>query len=159
VTLAFGLALVALLAAIARIDLARQVIPDPLNLALAGLGLGWQALRLGAAPLGAALAGLAVLGLMWGIAAGFRRVRGVVGLGLGDVKMTAAAATWISPWNLPLMLFAACLAALAAVGLAAASGRPADRRTRVPFGPFIGLGLMLVWGLEAAGLPTLAPEG
>jgi prepilin signal peptidase PulO-like enzyme (type II secretory pathway) len=157
VTAAFGLALVALVAAITAVDVDRRVIPDPLNVALAALGLAWQALRHQAPPLQAALAAAAVFLFLWAIAAGFRRVRGVVGLGLGDVKMAAAAATWISPWNLPLLLFAACCTALVAVGIAALAGRRADRGTRIPFGPFIGLGLMLVWGLEVAGLPTLVP--
>jgi hypothetical protein len=91
VTAAFGLALVALVAAITAVDVDRRVIPDPLNVALAALGLAWQSLRHQAPPLQAALAAAAVFLFLWAIAAGFRRVRGVVGLGRGDVKMAAAA--------------------------------------------------------------------
>lgn len=156
-TAAFAVLLAAVLAAIARADFARLVIPDRLNLALAALGLAWQAVRLQALPLAALVAAAGVFAALWLIAAGFRRWRGRTGLGLGDVKMAAAAATWISPWNLPLLFMLACGAALAFVAIAAIGGRPAGRETRVPFGPFIGLGLAATWGLEVLGLPTLVP--
>ena len=154
-----GTVLALLLAAIAREDLRSRRIPDPLSLALGLSGALAATLAEGHLPLDRALAGLAAAGLLWTVGAAFRRARGVRGLGLGDVKMTAAAALWIQPWNLPLFLAAACLAALLAVGGAILSGRPPGRRTRIPFGPFLGLGLMLVWSLETAGAPTLAPVG
>jgi leader peptidase (prepilin peptidase)/N-methyltransferase len=159
VTVLFAILLAAVLAAIARVDFARLVIPDRLNLLLGGLGLAWQALRLQAPPLGALVAAAAVFAALWLLGAGFRRWRGLTGLGLGDVKMAAAAATWISPWNLPLLFMLACGSALGFVALAATRGRPAGRGTRVPFGPFIGLGLVATWGLEVLGLPTLVPGG
>jgi prepilin signal peptidase PulO-like enzyme (type II secretory pathway) len=155
----FGTALLALLAAIAVVDFDRQLIPDPLNLLLAGLGLAYQAAS-GRGPSVAAVAWAAVLVVaLWGLRAGYRRCRGVVGLGLGDVKMAGASALWISPWNLPILLIAACLSALLFVALRALAGEPAGRRTRIPFGPFIGAGLMLTWLLEISGLPTLVPDG
>ena len=156
--LGFGAALLALVAAIAAFDIAWRIIPDALNLGLAVVGLGFQASVAGAFPVvPLAWAGV-VLGLFWGFRAGFHRWRGVVGLGLGDVKLAGAAAIWIEPWNLPLLVLAACLLALGFVGLAAAAGRPPDRRTRIPFGPFLGAGLVLTWALERSGLPTLAPS-
>lgn len=154
-----GAVLALLLAAIAREDLRSRRIPDPLTLALALSGALAALLSEGRLPLDRAAAGLAAAALLWAVGAGFRRVRGVTGLGLGDVKMAGAAAFWISPWNLPLFLAAACLAALLAVGGAILAGRPPGRRTRIPFGPFLGLGLLLVWSLETAGAPTLAPTG
>ncbi len=89
----------------------------------------------------------------------FRHLRGTAGLGLGDVKMAGAAALWVAPWNLPLLLMLACLAALLAVAIVILSGRRLDRLTRIPFGPFIGLGLVVVWTLEASDVPTLVPVG
>lgn len=158
-TLLFGLALAGILAAISWIDVRRHVIPDPLNLILGALGLAFAAVAGGGFPwAGLVGAGLA-LALLWGLRAGFRRVRGVTGLGLGDVKMGAAAATWVSPWNLPLVFGVACVAALGLVAALALFGRRPDPRTILPFGPFIGSGLMLTWLLEQSGFPTLVPHG
>lgn len=155
----FGVALLATLAAIAALDFDRQVIPDRLNLLLAGLGLAYQ-LAIGRTFPAAAIAwGAVVVAALWGLRAGYRRYRGVVGLGLGDVKMAGAAALWISPWNLPILLVVACLAALGFVAVRTMAGKPAGRQTPFPFGPFIGAGLMLTWLLEVSGLPTLAPDG
>ena len=158
-TAAFGLVLACLLLAIAAVDFRRGIIPDTLNLLLAGLGVAWQA----QAPSGAIPAGLAGAGVafaaLFGLRQAFHWVRGIHGLGLGDVKMAAAGAIWISPWNLPLLLMAACLAALAAIGAMRLCGQPASRETAIPFGPFIGAGLMLTWLLEASDFPTLLPDG
>lgn len=154
-----GAVLVLLLAAIARTDLRSRRIPDPLTLSLGGAGLVHALLAQGRLPLDRIVAGLVAAALLWAVGAGFRRLRGVTGLGRGDIKMSAAAALWISPWNLPLFLIAACLAALLAVAGASLLGRPPGRRAPIPFGPFLGLGLLLVWGLETAGAPTLAPVG
>jgi prepilin signal peptidase PulO-like enzyme (type II secretory pathway) len=158
-TAAFGGLLLAVVAAIAVVDFARMVIPDGLNMALGGLGLAWQAASLAAVPAAGVAAAAGVYIALRMLAAGFRRWRGVAGLGGGDIKMAAAAATWISPWNLPLLFILACLAALGVVAAQALAGHPVGRTTRVPFGPFIGLGLVLTWGLETSGLPTLAPGG
>ena len=153
IALAFGAVLLGLVIAIAAVDARRLIIPDGLNAMLALAGLAWQTVRPDGAPLVGLVAGAAVFLALWGFAAGFRRLRGVTGLGFGDVKMAGAAALWVSPWNLPILFIAGCAAALVTV---AVLGRTA-RAGRVPFGPFIGLGLLLTWGLERSGLPTLVP--
>lgn len=125
------------------IDLRRRIIPDRLNLALLGLGLAvaaWEdpsptalALRLGEVAL--------AFGLFWALREAHARLRGRVGLGLGDVKFIAAATAWTGLLGLPLLILAASLTALAAVLAATLAGGRIDRATRLPFGPFLALGL------------------
>jgi leader peptidase (prepilin peptidase) / N-methyltransferase len=125
------------------IDLRRRIIPDPINLALLGLGLAWAAwqapapsailLRLGEAAL--------AFGLLWSLRALHARLRGRIGLGLGDVKFVAAATAWTGLAGLPLLLLVASTAALVALGLATLAGRPVTAATRLPFAPFLALGL------------------
>jgi leader peptidase (prepilin peptidase)/N-methyltransferase len=129
----------------AIVDLRRRIIPNALNLALLLAGLGVLAVReWEAAPglLGLALAeaALAYLGLA-GFRAAYARLRDRTGLGLGDVKFVAAAMPWIGLAQLPLMILIASTAALAAVALMRLSGHRIGARTRLPFGPFLALGL------------------
>ncbi|MCJ2012632.1 prepilin peptidase [Methylobacterium sp. J-076] len=128
---------------VAVIDLRRRIIPDGLNLALLAAGLGLAAYR---APDPQAvllrIAEVAVaFGLFWSVRALHARLRGRIGLGLGDVKFLAAATAWTGLAQVPLLILVASLAALAGAGLAALVGRRIGRATRLPFGPFLALGL------------------
>ncbi|WP_407529121.1 prepilin peptidase [Methylobacterium oryzisoli] len=124
-------------------DLRARIIPDRLNLGLFGLGL---ALAAWADPAPAAIAarlaeaGLAA-GLFWSLRALHAHLRGRIGLGLGDVKFIGTAAVWTGLAGLPLLILVASTAALAAVGLAALAGRRVAATDRLPFGPFLALGL------------------
>src|SRR5262245_34580392 len=90
----FGFLLGGIVLALAIVDARKHLLPDRLNLLLAAIGAG-QPLILGApSAADAALGGLfGALSLLL-IAALFRRWRGVDGLGLGDVKLVAAAGIW-----------------------------------------------------------------
>jgi leader peptidase (prepilin peptidase)/N-methyltransferase len=62
---------------------------------------------------------------------------------LGDVKFLAAAGIWIGIAGLPILLLIATLTALAAAGIMQLAGRDMTRRTSLPFGPFLAIGLLL----------------
>ncbi|CDX21271.1 Peptidase A24A prepilin type IV [Mesorhizobium plurifarium] len=142
------LALAAILVAIAAVDFRRQVIPDPLNMALAASGLGFQLIiQRENAPMQLLVAAL-TLAVFWALRRGHFLLTGRIGLGLGDVKMLGAAALWINPLLLPALLFIASAAALLFVGGQVVATGPAAARMRVPFGPFIALGLACSWLLE-----------
>lgn len=79
--------------------------------------------------------------LLAGLRAGYARLRGRTGLGLGDVKFVAAAMPWIGLAHLPLMILIASLSALLAVAALHLSGRRIGAGTQLPFGPFLVLGL------------------
>lgn len=112
--LAATIALVAILCAISIADFRRQIIPDALNLALAGIGLAYQMATDGL-PVHILFAA-ATFAAAWAIRRGHFLMTGRIGLGLGDVKMLAAAACWISPLLLPVLLFIASASALLFVG-------------------------------------------
>lgn len=129
--------------AVSLIDLRRRIIPDGLNLALLVLGVGFAALTgpaLAAAGASLVQAAGAFL-LLWALRAAYARLRGRTGLGLGDVKFIAAATAWTGLAGLPLLLLVASTSALAALALAALAGRRVDLAFRLPFGPFLALGL------------------
>ncbi len=121
-----GWALLALL----LLDVTHYWLPDRLTWPLLGLGL-----LLGPAPfaervLAAAIAGGALLAL----SLAYRALRGRDGLGLGDVKLATALGAWLSPPLLaPLLLLAAALGLLMALGLRLRRGELAADM-RLPFG-------------------------
>jgi leader peptidase (prepilin peptidase)/N-methyltransferase len=151
VLLSFAL-LCALCAVLAWIDTRHGIIPDWLNLAIAGLGLLKIILT------GDALAAIEALGEGAAIGAAFwllRRLyfsfRGIQGLGLGDVKFLGAAAIWVGAAGIPLVLLVATIAALACVGVAQLSGRALSAQTSMSFGPFLAAGLLVTLGVQQYG--------
>ncbi|ESZ08228.1 A24 family peptidase [Mesorhizobium sp. M1060] len=144
--LAATIALAAILAAISIADFRRQIIPDALNLSLAAIGLGYQ-MGVGSLPPHILFAA-ATFATAWLLRRGHFLMTGRIGLGLGDVKMLAAAACWIDPLLLPVLLFIASATALLFVGGQVVATGPAAARARVAFGPFIAIGLGSSWVLE-----------
>lgn len=145
------LALLAMpLCIVVRTDLRERRIPDAANLAVALLGLG-RVLSLDPPDtLGRLAEAALVVALLVALRASYRALRGVTGLGLGDVKFLGAATLWTGLAGLAPLLAIASLAAIAAVGLARLAGRPVGRATRIPFGPFLAAGLVLVLALGFA---------
>ncbi len=143
-------ALLSLLSALlAWIDIRHGIIPDWLNLAIAGLGLS------NAVMLGGPLAGVQAVCEGAGIGATFwllRRLyfalRNIQGLGLGDVKFLAAAGIWIGVMGLPMLLLVAALSALACAGLMQLAGRPLTGQTSLSFGPFLTIGLLFTLAVQ-----------
>ena len=128
---------------LALIDLRRGLIPDTLNLAVAGLGV-IKAVVDGGTMAGAnAIAEAIVVGAIFWL---FRRLyftlRKIQGLGLGDVKFLAAATPWVGIAGIPMLLLIAALSALLAFGSAQLAGQSLTRQTSLPFGPFLALGLL-----------------
>jgi leader peptidase (prepilin peptidase)/N-methyltransferase len=129
--------------AVALIDIRRGIIPDGLNLLIAGLGVT------NAAVGGDVIASIEALGKAAGVGAIFwllRRLyfmfRKIQGLGLGDVKLLAAATPWIGITGIPMLLLVATLTALATVGGLRLAGEDMTRQTSLPFGPFLAIGLL-----------------
>lgn len=131
----------ATLLAIAWIDWEHYVIPDELSLGVAALGVVLAATVL---PLGLwrGLGGLAAgAGVIWGIAVLYRRVRGVEGMGFGDVKMAGMIGAFLGPVSVLLTIFvAAFLGSLWGAVLVARGG---GGRSMVAFGTFLAAGAAL----------------
>ncbi len=140
-------------------DLLTFTISDAAVVALASLAasLRWgEASALGVPPLRVGLSAMLDVALCGGTLLMFReifyRLRGVDGLGLGDVKLAAAGALLIGGVGFSWALFAASVAGLAAVATARLAGRvPAER---LAFGAVLAPAIWGVWLLEQA-LPRL----
>jgi leader peptidase (prepilin peptidase) / N-methyltransferase len=151
VLLPFAL-LCACCAAIAWIDIRDGIIPDWLNLAVAGLGL---VRFLGTSDFSGAVEalgeGIAIGGVFWLLRRLYFAYRGIQGLGLGDVKFLTAAGIWVGVEGIPIVLLIATMTALACVGLMRLSGRKLTARTSLSFGPFLAAGLLATSGLQQIG--------
>lgn len=135
---------------LAVFDFHRMILPNWLNLSLAAAG-ATQSVSIGQpSVIDAALGTFAGGGSLMLVAALFRRLRGIDGLGRGDLKLAAAAGIWTGWQGIPLMLLVASVSALAFfVGRAVWNGN-LDRGAPLPFGPFLGLGTFLAWLVNAA---------
>jgi len=136
--------------AIALVDKRKFIIPDYLSLPAIPLGLAvayftfpddWRGVlqnHLAAAAISA--------GALYLVRLAYRHTRGVEGLGLGDVKLAAAAGAWLGLEPLPITLLVATTAALTAVLLQGL--RPREKptaQTPVPFGSFLAPSILIVW--------------
>ena len=129
--------------AVALIDIRRGVIPDGLNLFIASVGLANAAIGGGAVASIEALGEAAAVGAtFWLLRRLYFVLRKIQGLGLGDVKLLAAATPWIGVAGIPMLLLIATLTALVAVGSRQLIGQDMTRQTSLPFGPFLAIGLL-----------------
>ena len=152
VLLSFGL-LCVLSAALAWIDIRQGIIPDWLNLTIASLGL-IKIVLTGDPTAGIAAVGEGAIigGIFWLLRRLYFAVRGVQGLGLGDVKFLGAAGIWVGVAGIPFVLLVATMTALARVGVMQISGRALTAQTSMSFGPFLAAGLLLTSGFQQYGL-------
>ncbi|MEW5788047.1 MAG: A24 family peptidase [Pseudomonadota bacterium] len=139
--------LLAVLVALAFIDLDTQLLPDNLTMPLvwAGLLVNFQGAFI---PLEEAVLG-AVAGYLslWTVYHLFRLLTGKEGMGFGDFKLLAALGAWLG-WKLllPIVLVASMAGALVGLALIGLGGH--DRAKPIPFGPWLVLGglVALFWG-------------
>jgi leader peptidase (prepilin peptidase)/N-methyltransferase len=150
-----GLVLTWFLIALTFIDVDHQLLPDGLTLPLLWLGL---ALSL-TVPLGGGPAPIpqdprsAIIGAMagylslWSVYHLFKLLTGQEGMGYGDFKLFAAFGAWLG-WKMlfPIILIAAAVGAVVGLVMIMVYGR--DRRSHIPFGPFLAAAgwLMLMFG-------------
>jgi len=145
-----GCGLGLLMLAIAVVDARRFIIPNELVIAALALGFLHACIEetdgilraLAAATLRGAVLGLLFLSLR----ELYFRWRGREGLGLGDVKLAAAAGVWLDWPTMPIAVEIAALGALALYVLGHALGRRRiHAATRLPFGLFLAPAIWLAW--------------
>ena len=147
---AAAVVLVLLLLPLAFIDLEHHLLPDALTLPGLGAGLAFSAFgaltTLSDAVIGAVL-GAAIPYLVIVV---YRLVRGVEGMGLGDVKLLAMIGAFLG-WQGALLALGlgSCIGAVVGVGLIV-TGR-GGRDTELPFGVFLAIAAIvtLFFGAEA----------
>jgi leader peptidase (prepilin peptidase)/N-methyltransferase len=140
---------VAVLLAASFIDWDTTLLPDVLTLNLMWVGLvaallGWTI------PVADALWGTVAAALaLGGISKGWKLLRGVEGMAMGDVKLLAALGAWLG-WQmlLPIVLGASAIGALVGIGMKATGALREGRY--VPFGPFLaGAALVVMFAGKA----------
>lgn len=140
-----GCALGWALLALSWIDAETMTLPDALTLPLLLAGLAATILLDPAAAPDHAAAALLGWLLFCAIGWGFRRLRGVDGLGGGDARLLAAGGAWLGLAALPWIMAGAALAGLAMAGAMALAGQAPSRLTRLPFGPALALAIWVAW--------------
>jgi leader peptidase (prepilin peptidase)/N-methyltransferase len=108
-----------------------------------------EASRLGFGLLGAlgwaALSAIICGGVFFLLRELFFRLRGVEGLGFGDVKLAATGGVWLG-WELfPVAVSVAAICAIAWVALAAAISRSWPRERKIPFAAFLAPAIWICW--------------
>jgi leader peptidase (prepilin peptidase)/N-methyltransferase len=141
--------------AVAAIDAQHFRIPDTLSLPAIPAGLVASGYLLD--PWSSQLVSLhhvigAGLGaaIFWLVREAYFRLRGREGLGLGDVKLAAAAGAWTG-WDhlFDVVLLAATAALTLAVALAIVRRKGLSGTERLPFGTFLAPSIWVVWVLRA----------
>ncbi|HUK88807.1 MAG TPA: A24 family peptidase, partial [Blastocatellia bacterium] len=76
-------------------------------------------------------------GIIWGIRAAYFWVRGVEGMGLGDVKMMLMVGAYVG-WQLSLITILLGSLAGSVIGIAVIGFKRGSMKTQIPFGVFLG---------------------
>jgi leader peptidase (prepilin peptidase)/N-methyltransferase len=143
----FALALVA----IVFIDSEFRIIPDRFSLGTWIVAIAAAGLWTEQGFLDALLGGFFGFGMFYGLSWAYEKIKGVEGLGFGDVKMMGWLGTWVGVSAVPfVVLFASVLGLL--VGVVVMQRSKAGMQTAIPFGPFLALGGWLAWMLRELGL-------
>ena len=135
--LLFACAMIVLFA----IDFRHYILPNVITLPGIAVGFvlsvflppGWQASLIGL---------LAGGGLLFLIAETYYRLRGIEGLGMGDVKMLAMIGAFLG-WKLMLVTLVLASFAGSFVGIGLMVGRRGDMKAALPFGTFLAVGALV----------------
>lgn len=140
-----SLAFVSGLLVVSFIDLQHQIIPDVISKPGIGLGIvasfapGWR-VPWADALIGAGAGYGSLLAVRWA----YKRLTGKEGMGLGDVKLLAMIGAWMGWRDLPFVILASSLLGILIGGTALLVARR-GLRVRIPFGPFLALGALLMF--------------
>jgi leader peptidase (prepilin peptidase)/N-methyltransferase len=147
VRLAFACALIVLFV----IDLQHQILPNAIT--LPGIAAGFVAsVFLPPGWLSSLIGILAGGGILFAIAEAYYRLRGIEGLGMGDVKMLAMIGAVLG-WKLMLLTLVLASFAGSVVGVGLMATGRGGMQAALPFGTFLALGALVA---AVAGDPILA---
>lgn len=131
-----GIIFTAILIILFMIDLRHKILPDGLTLGLLWLGLLFNINHFFAPLPDAVIGAVAGYCFLWLIGWGFKKIRGLEGLGHGDYKLFAALGAWLGwQWLVLIILISACIGIL--VGLFLILRKKMQYKTPLPFGPFL----------------------
>ncbi|MEW6336834.1 MAG: prepilin peptidase [Acidobacteriota bacterium] len=135
------------LLALAVIDLEHHLLPDWLTLPGTAVGLGWSFTGGLASPRDAVIGSALGAAIPLVVIVVYRWVRGVEGMGLGDVKLLAMIGAFLG-WRGVVLSLVLGATAGAAVGIGLIAAGRGSRDTELPFGTFLCAGALpaLFWG-------------
>lgn len=136
-----------LLLALGAVDLAAFWLPDVLTASLAAVALAGGVAGFGPNLTARLIGGAAGFGVLWLVAALYRRLRGRIGLGGGDPKLFGAIGLWLGWRALPQVLLVAAVTGLAIVLVMALIGRRVTATDRLPLGTLLAGAAFLCWAL------------
>lgn len=152
----FGALLAGLALVVTVVDLDRFEIPDMASLIIFLLGLAWTLRASGfyaSALIEAFTRSLLCGALFLAVRALYQAIRGIEGLGLGDVKLAGAGAPWLSWSHTVFALTLAVGAAITLVIVKALLTRERIRaRTAIPFGAFLAPAIWVTWLAQVRGI-------
>jgi leader peptidase (prepilin peptidase)/N-methyltransferase len=139
------------------IDLRTFLLPNRLTYPAAVLGVvaGWLT-----PGVGLQLAAYGAVGgyvVFWLLAVGYRSLRGVEGLGGGDVKLMLSIGGMCGAVGLPMAILMGSVAALACSPAFLWGGKGKKSAIPIPFGPFLCFGAMAQALLGLGAMPKLFP--
>jgi leader peptidase (prepilin peptidase) / N-methyltransferase len=118
--------------------LMRFFVPGPSKLDLLRSAVGLQNLPGWAVSALASLVGAVIgAGIIWGIRAAYFRVKGVEGMGLGDVKLMLMVGAYIG-WQLSLLTILLGSLGGSIIGVVVIASKRGSMKTQIPFGVFLG---------------------
>lgn len=132
----FALILTWGLLALFFIDLEHQLLPDEITLGLLWLGLIAALGQLFVKPQDAIIGAIVGYISLWLIGWIFKKIRRIEGIGYGDYKLLALLGAWTGWQQLPFIIIAASLVG-AIIGIMLIFIRKINRRTPIPFGPYL----------------------
>jgi leader peptidase (prepilin peptidase)/N-methyltransferase len=135
------LAFASILIVLAFIDLDHRILPNRITLPSLAVGLvlslflppGWQASLLGAIAGG---------GVLWLIGEAYFRLRGIEGMGMGDVKMLAMVGAMLG-WKAVVVTLVLASFTGALVGVALLTRKQNAMKYALPFGTFLSAGALV----------------
>lgn len=137
---------------LAVVDAEHFWLPDVLTLPLLVTGLVAAAVLPTGSLVHSAVGAVAGFLGLWLLAIAYRRLRHRDGLGGGDPILLAAGGAWVAWIGLPSVLLWASVSALSLVGARLVLRRAVSGQDRLPFGPFLAIGIWLTWLLGPLGL-------
>lgn len=135
-----------LLLGLSLIDILTLKLPRTMTLALIGMGVLFATLGPDVDLVTNILTGLVFFALFEAIRRGYLALRGRAGLGLGDSFLAAGLGVWLGPNIAPIGLLVACTLGIAwALLLRPVAAGASTQTTKIPFAPFLALGLWSTW--------------
>lgn len=137
---------------IAVVDAEHFWLPDALTLPLLVTGLIAAAVLPKGDLIGSLIGAAAGFLGLWLLAVAYRLLRKREGLGGGDPILLAAGGAWVGWVGLPSILLWASAAGLSLVAARLLTRRAVSGQDRLPFGPFLAVGVWLTWLFGPLGL-------